>query len=182
MSEEITPTGTVEGKSTENKGEQKSTPPSTIPYSRFSDVVAEKNASAEKVTALEARLAEYDREKSDKIEADQVAKGQYDAALGKYKEENVALKERAAAFDTYELEQRAMLTGKLPEASQEFAKDMGLSQLMKFVESQQTNKVKPREDATPGSRYGGYDNIVEWSKKDSKAYMKYVEQKKKGRI
>ena len=92
MSEEITPTGTVEDKGTENG--EKGGAPATIPYGRFSDVVAEKNASAEKVTALEAKIAEFTKAQTDKDEAEAIKRGDFETTLTKYKEQNESLQKK----------------------------------------------------------------------------------------
>lgn len=174
MSEEITPKGTEEDKSTE-AGEEKGGAPTTIPYSRFSTVVAERNASAEKLVALEAKLAELNKVKSDEEEAEAIKRGEFESTLMKYKEQNQALQKRADAFDAYELEQRSMLTGKLPENKQDFAKNMSLLDLSKFVDMEVDNKIVPREDALPGGRKTmNMDVASELAVSNPKEYMKLL--------
>jgi hypothetical protein len=180
MTEQVTPQSTdTEVKTVDNPGDKNNSTPESIPYSRFAEVVKAKNDANARITALEANVAEYNKDKQDRLDEKSIANGEFAQMADRYKIENAQLKEANEAFKanadviaTYELEQRAVLTGKLPEAKQPFAVNMSLNDLAKFVELEVATQVTPREDNAPGERFGGYNDIMEFAQRDPKGYMK----------
>ena len=171
MTEQVTPQATdTEVKPVENKGDKTSTPPSAIPYDRFSKVVKERNDAADRITNLEAQLESSRQEKQRELDRDLERKGEFEILANRYKQENASLRTKIDSVNDYELEQRALLTGRLPENKRDFANDMGLVALARFVDVEEKTKITPREDATPGKRFGGYDNLAEFATKDPMGY------------
>lgn len=177
MSEDKTITPGEETNVTDTKTDNR---PETVPYSTFTDVRKEGKVAKERVAALEAELAVFDKAKADKIEADQIAKGDYETALNKYKTENTALQAVADEYTAYKETQVATLIEQLPENKRTFAEGMNLKKLTDFVALEKDNKLTPREDGAPSARdgkFGGYDNIVDFAKNDAAGYAEYKKSK-----
>lgn len=179
--EAITPTPGEEA-SGETTGDDKNEVAS-IPYYRFNKVVKERAEATDRIAELEANLAKFNKDKQDRLDEKSKANGEFAEMADRYKTENAQLKQvnealqnKADVVANYELEQRALLTGKLPETKQPFAANMSLTDLANFVEIEQKTQIKLPKENAPGERYGGYEDIVEFAKKDSEGYAAYRKQ------
>lgn len=153
-------------------GGKKDSPPESVPYDRFSKVIAERNDVTDRLNKLSAKLESLEQFQQTELDKDLERKGEYEILAGRYKKENDELKDKIDGVKVYESEQRTLLTARLPENKQEFAVSMSLIDLARFVDVEEKTKVTPREDPTPGERFGGYDNVVEFAKKDPDGYAK----------
>lgn len=172
MTDKVTPQATdIEVKAVETGDKQEdSHAENLVPQKRFGGVVKERNEALEQVTRLQAQLDGFNLEKQRELDRDLERKGEFEILANRYKQENASLRTKIDSVNDYELEQRALLTGRLPENKRDFANDMGLVALARFVDVEEKTKITPREDATPGKRFGGYDNLAEFATKDPMGY------------
>ena len=148
-----------------------------IPYSRFKEMVDEKNTVKSELEALQSKIAEDSEERKLK---ELEAKGEYEAALADIKSERDELREfKKGKDEEYKVERDGLLS-KLSDEDQSVYGGLSNSKLRTHIDKQLKNNV-PNVDSSPASLYQGYENLVDAAKDvtkgqlDKKAYAKIKE-------
>ena len=142
MSEEIKQTQDSTGEEkTEKKpiteDSSKNVSSNMIPKARFDEVNTEKNQYKEELEKFKS-----EREEAEKIRLEE--QGKFKEANEKYRTENESLKQKAEQWDSYQSSRRDTLMKSLPEEQREFAEDMNLEKLEKFVST-----ITPKSKEAP---------------------------------
>ena len=174
MSEESKVTQ-AETNSETNTSTQASEKNENVPYSRFSEVVSERNTMKDEMKKLQDQLSSIDADRKVAREEKLKKNEEYETLVAEKNTEIEKLTGTANKWTEYEATRREVLTGKLPENRQKFASSMKLNELEEFVElessSQSAGKINPsRVGVTPTGDFGGFGSYAEWATKDPKGY------------
>ena len=186
MSEESKVTQ-AETNSETNTSTQASEKNENVPYSRFSEVVSERNTMKDEMKKLQDQLSSIDADRKVAREEKLKKNEEYETLVAEKNTEIEKLTGTANKWTEYEATRREVLTGKLPETRQKFASSMNLSDLEEFVSLEVTNqsagKTNPsRAGVSPTGEFGGYSSYVEWATKDPTGFTKHLEQTVDGYI
>ena len=187
MSEENKVTQT-EGNSETNPSTQAGEKNDNVPYSRFSEVVSERNTMKDEMRKLQDQLASIDADRKVAREEKLKKNEEYETLVTEKNAEIEKLTGTANKWTEYEATRREVLTGKLPENRQKFASSMKLNDLEEFVDLESTNQLKSaktdssRVGVTPSGEFGGYSSTSEWATKDPNGFTKYLEENVEGYI
>lgn len=167
----------AETNSETNPSTQASQNNDNVPYSRFSEVVSERNTMKDEMKKLQDQLASIDADRKVAREEKLKKNEEYETLIAEKNTEIEKLTGTANKWTEYEATRREVLTGKLPENRQKFASSMNLSDLEEFVGLENTNqsagKTNPsRVGVNPTGEFGGYSSYGEWANKDPKGYAK----------
>ena len=176
MSEESKVTQTEENSAT-NPSTQASEKNDNVPYSRFSEVVSERNTMKDEMKKLQDQLSSIDADRKVAREEKLKKNEEYETLVAEKNTEIEKLTGTANKWTEYEATRREVLTGKLPENRQQFASSMKLHKLEEFVElettSQSAGKANPsRAGVSPTGDFGGFGSYAEWATKDPEGYQK----------
>lgn len=156
----------------------------TVPLSRFSEVNNKAKEMAEELSKYKALEAE-------RIEAEKVAKGEFESVIEQHKNTNQTLQQQLEEankvvnqWNTYQGEKRDSLMNQLPDTEKEFAEDIkDLAKLERYVQSRvQSNPAtagkmdSQRPGVKPSGEFGGYNSIEEFAMKDPAGAEKYLKQ------
>ena len=163
----------AETNSETNPSTQASEKNDNVPYSRFSEVVSERNTMKEDMKKLQDQLSSIDADRKVAREDKLKKNEEYETLVAEKNTEIEKLTGTANKWTEYEATRREVLTGKLPENRQKFASSMKLNDLEDFVDletsSQSAGKTNPsRAGVTPTGEFGGYDSWQEFAVKDPK--------------
>ena len=161
-----------------------------IPYSRFQEVVSEKNTLKDQVAKMSERLNEIDAENKAKREERMKKNEEYTTLLAEKDAEIEKYKGTANKWNEYETNRRDALVNRLPENKQKFVSSMSLQDLEEFVdiESASLNKGTGMDSSRVGAKpqdsgeFGGYSSIEEFAMRDPKGCEAYLEGNTKGYI
>ena len=172
MSEETKVTQ-AETNSETNTSTQASEKNDNVPYSRFSEVVSERNTMKDEMKKLQDQLSSIDADRKVAREEKLKKNEEYETLVAEKNTEIEKLTGTASKWTEYEATRREVLTGKLPENRQKFASSMKLNELEEFVElessGQSAGKTNPsRAGVSPTGEFGGYDSWQEFAIKDPK--------------
>ena len=172
MSEETKVTQ-AEANSETNPSTQASEKNDNVPYSRFSEVVSERNTMKDEMKKLQDQLSSIDADRKVAREEKLKKNEEYETLVSEKNTEIEKLTGTANKWTEYEATRREVLTGKLPENRQKFASSMKLNDLEDFVDletsSQSAGKTNSsRAGVTPTGEFGGYDSWQEFAVKDPK--------------
>ena len=172
MSEETKVTQ-AEANSETNPSTQASEKNDNVPYSRFSEVVSERNTMKDEMKKLQNQLSSIDADRKVAREEKLKKNEEYETLVSEKNTEIEKLTGTANKWTEYEATRREVLTGKLPENRQKFASSMKLNDLEDFVDletsSQSAGKTNSsRAGVTPTGEFGGYDSWQEFAVKDPK--------------
>ena len=170
MSEETKVTQ-AETNSETNPSTQASEKNDNVPYSRFSEVVSERNTMKDEMKKLQDQLASIDADRKVAREEKLKKNEEYETLIAEKNTEIEKLSGTANKWTEYEATRREVLTGKLPENRQKFASSMKLTDLEEFVGLETTNqsagKTNPsRAGVSPTGEFGGYKSWEEFAMKD----------------
>ena len=174
MSEETKVTQ-AEANSETNPSTQASEKNDNVPYSRFSEVVSERNTMKDEMKKLQNQLSSIDADRKVAREEKLKKNEEYETLVSEKNTEIEKLTGTANKWTEYEATRREVLTGKLPENRQKFASSMKLTELEEFVELESSGKSAGKTDSsragvTPTGDFGGYSSYAEWAAKDPKGY------------
>ena len=161
----------AETNSETNPSTQASQNNDNVPYSRFSEVVSERNTMKDEMKKLQDQLASIDADRKVAREEKLKKNEEYETLIAEKNTEIEKLSGTANKWTEYEATRREVLTGKLPENRQKFASSMNLSDLEEFVgletANQSAGKVNTsRAGVSPTGEFGGYDSWEEFAMKD----------------
>ena len=177
----------AETNSETNPSTQASEKNDNVPYSRFSEVVSERNTMKDEMKKLQDQLSTIDANqkvaREDKLKKNE----EYETLITEKNAEIDKLTGTATKWTEYEATRREVLTGKLPENRQKFASSMKLTELEEFVDlessSQSAGKTNPsRAGVSPTGEFGGYSDASEWAVKDPNGFTKHLEENIEGYI
>ena len=176
MSEETKVTQ-AETNSETNPSTQANEKNDNVPYSRFSEVVSERNTMKDEMKKLQDQLSSIDADRKVAREEKLKKNEEYETLVAEKNTEIEKLTGTANKWTEYEATRREVLTGKLPETRQKFASSMNLSDLEEFVSLEVTNqsagKTNPsRAGVSPTGEFGGYSSSIEWANNDPTGYQK----------
>ena len=176
MSEETKVTQ-AETNSETNPSTQANEKNDNVPYSRFSEVVSERNTMKDEMKKLQDQLSSIDADRKVAREEKLKKNEEYETLVAEKNTEIEKLTGTANKWTEYEATRREVLTGKLPENRQKFASSMKLNDLEDFVDletsSQSAGKTNPsRAGVSPTGEFGGYSSYAEWANKDPEGYSK----------
>ena len=186
MSEETKVTQ-AETNSETNTSTQASEKNDNVPYSRFSEVVSERNTMKDEMKKLQDQLSSIDADRKVAREDKLKKNEEYETLVAEKNTEIEKLTGTASKWTEYEATRREVLTGKLPENRQKFASSMKLNELEEFVElessGQSAGKTNPsRAGVTPTGEFGGYSSTSEWASKDPNGFTRHLEENVEGYI
>ena len=186
MSEETKVTQ-AETNSETNTSTQASEKNDNVPYSRFSEVVSERNTMKDEMKKLQNQLSSIDADRKVAREEKLKKNEEYETLVSEKNTEIEKLTGTANKWTEYEATRREVLTGKLPENRQKFASSMKLNELEEFVElessGQSAGKTNPsRAGVTPTGEFGGYSSTSEWASKDPNGFTRHLEENVEGYI
>ena len=186
MSEETKVTQ-AEANSETNPSTQASEKNDNVPYSRFSEVVSERNTMKDEMKKLRDQLSSIDADRKVAREDKLKKNEEYETLIAEKNTEIEKLTGTANKWTEYEATRREVLTGKLPENRQKFASSMKLNELEEFVElessGQSAGKTNPsRAGVTPTGEFGGYSSTSEWASKDPNGFTRHLEENVEGYI
>ncbi len=186
MSEETKVTQ-AEANSETNPSTQASEKNDNVPYSRFSEVVSERNTMKDEMKKLQNQLSSIDADRKVAREEKLKKNEEYETLVSEKNTEIEKLTGTANKWTEYEATRREVLTGKLPENRQKFASSMKLNELEEFVElessGQSAGKTNPsRAGVTPTGEFGGYSSTSEWASKDPNGFTRHLEENVEGYI
>ena len=172
MSEESKVTQ-AETNSETNTSTQASGKNENVPYSRFSEVVSERNTMKDEMKKLQDQLSSIDADRKVAREEKLKKNEEYETLVAEKNTEIEKLTGTANKWTEYEATRREVLTGKLPENRQKFASSMKLTELEEFVDletsSQSAGKTNSsRAGVSPTGEFGGYGSWQEFAIKDPK--------------
>ena len=161
-----------------------------IPYSRFQEVVSEKNSLKDQVTKMSERLNEIDASNKAKREDRMKKNEEYTTLIAEKDAEIEKYKGTADKWTDYETTRRDALVNRLPDNKQKFVSSMSLSDLEEFVDIESANINKgtgidaSRVGAKPqdSGEFGGYSSMQEFAMRDPKGCESYLEANTKGYI
>jgi len=138
----------------------------TIPYSRFKEV-------NDKLKEYETKLAKRDSDEETHRKAELEKQGEYKQLLAEAKAEIDSLKPYKEKLDGYVADRRDVLVSKLPESKREKYTNAPLDILEEIVED--FTKASPRAGVSnqQASRFGGFESLTEWARKDPQGYKKF---------
>ena len=177
MSEE-NKVNTVEGNNETNPTSEGSKNNDAIPYSRFQEVVSEKNSLKDQVSQMQERLNEIDASNKAKREERMKKNEEYTTLLAEKDAEIEKYKGTADKWNDYETTRRESLVNRLPENKQKFVSSMSLSDLEEFVDIETSNLNKGTgidasrvgAKAANSGEFNGYSSYAEWAEKDPNSY------------
>ena len=149
-----------------------------IPYSRFQEVVSEKNTLKDQVSKMQEQLNTIDADNKSKREERMKKNEEYTTLLAEKDAEIEKYKGTANKWNDYETSRRDALVNRLPENKQKFVSSMSLQDLEEFVdiETASLNKGTGMDSSRAGAKasgsgeYGGYSSYAEWAEKDPNSY------------
>ena len=156
-----------------NPSTQASEKNDNVPYSRFSEVVSERNTMKDEMKKLQDQLSSIDADRKVAREEKLKKNEEYETLIAEKNTEIEKLSGTANKWTEYEATRREVLTGKLPENRQKFASSMKLTELEEFVDletsSQSAGKTNSsRAGVSPTGEFGGYGSWQEFAIKDPK--------------
>mgnify|MGYP003134661922 FL=1 len=180
----------VEGNNETNPTSEGSKNNDAIPYSRFQEVVSEKNSLKDQVSQMQERLNEIDASNKAKREERMKKNEEYTTLLAEKDAEIEKYKGTADKWNDYETTRRESLVNRLPDNKQKFVSSMSLSDLEEFVDIETSNLNKgtgidaSRVGAKPqdSGEFGGYSSMSEFAMRDPKGCEAYLEANTKGYI
>ncbi len=186
MAEEQQNTPQAEGNSESNPSTQADK--NDVPYTRFQEVVGQKNQFKSQIEELQAELqkvnAQQEEQRQETLKKNSEFETLYNetnSELAKYKEQNKALTTDLGAF-------RQGLVEQLPEGRRVYTEGMNMATLQKFVQDEQVavnaNKADSSRAGTTASKgeFGGYDSWQEYAIKDPNGAEKALQDSTKGYI
>ena len=141
----------------------------SVPYSRFSEMVDEKNTLKVELDSLrkEAKQSAENR-KLKEMES----KGEYDKIMSEMTSKLETAETKAKAFDDYQTSRRESLLSKLPEEDRAIYGKLPLIELDLHVEKVNTKPSPASVDNSKPTSTGGYATYEEWAQLDPKGYKK----------
>lgn len=179
--EKVTPDGKTE--EVEPKPDDKMVP-HRVMQERLSEISDKKNSAQEEARVAREELEAMKASTKQVEESALAEQGKYKdlfdqrtSELETFKTDYEALKTKADAYDSYQVERRKSLTEKLPEAYRDLADNFtDLSKLETYVDLT-VGKIKSAPDDSRPSEgrgeFNGYSSPAELAANDREAYAKY---------
>ena len=132
--------------------------PDAVPYSRFKELVDEKNTYKSKVHSLEE---EKTRKEEDAKLKELESKGEYDRIISEMKDMNQKLEKekeeyriKAIAHDDYQVARKNALLEKLPEDERAIYGELPLDKLEAHVDKVKTTNIPSVDNSAPANTEG----------------------------
>ena len=151
----------------------------SVPYSRFSEMVDEKNTLKVELDSLrkEAKQSAENR-KLKEMES----KGEYDKIMSEMTSKLETAETKAKAFDDYQTSRRESLLSKLPEEDRAIYGKLPLIELDLHVDKVNAKPSPASVDNSKPTSTGGYASFEEWAQIDPKGYEKANNPQTSGKI
>jgi hypothetical protein len=166
----------VKQSNTEANSEEKT---AQIPYTRFKEIVDEKNSFKTKYEELQGSV----KQEKEAIQLQELEKkGEYDKIMTDMTAKLTAAETKANAFDQYQATRRESLLSKIPEDDRVIYDGLSLDKLEAHVDKFNSKPNPMPVDNSKASTMGGYASYEEWAHKDPEGYEKATNPVKNGGI
>jgi len=151
----------------------------SVPYSRFSELVDEKNTLKVQLDSLNK---EAKQQAEDRKLKEMESKGEYEKIMTDMTSKLETAETKAKAFDEYQASRRESLLSKLPEDDRGIYDGLPLDKLEVHVEKVNTKPSPATVDNSKPTETGGYSSFEEWATLDPKGYKKANDPTTSGKI
>jgi phage-related minor tail protein len=150
-----------------------------VPYSRFSEMVDEKNTLKVELDSLKKEAKQQAENRKLK---EMESKGEYDKIMAEMTSKLESAETKAKAFDDYQASRRESLLSKLPEDDRAIYDGLSLEKLEVHVDRVSTKPSPASVDNSTPTSTGGYASFEEWATLDPKGYKKANDPQTSGKI
>jgi len=151
----------------------------SVPYSRFSELVDEKNTLKVQLDSLNK---EAKQQAEDRKLKEMESKGEYEKIMADMSSKLETAETKAKAFDEYQASRRESLLSKLPEDDRGIYDGLSLEKLEVHVDKFSSKPNPANVDNSKPTETGGYATYAEWAALDPKGYEKANTPQTSGKI
>ena len=141
----------------------------SVPYSRFSELVDEKNTLKVQLDSLNK---EAKQQAEDRKLKEMESKGEYEKIMTDMSSKLETAETKAKAFDEYQASRRESLLSKLPEDDRGIYDGLSLEKLEVHVDKFNSKPNPANVDNSTPNATGGYESPLEWAVNDPVGYEK----------
>ena len=158
-----------------------------VPYSRFQNVIGERNELRGKIEERDLRISKMEAEKETARQEVLKKNQEFETLYNETQVLNKSLMDENTAYKQREADERKRLMDKVPEDEVKFTNGMDNNVLAEYLDKKQSNINANKTDssragATAKGEWGGYGNATEWAQNDPDGFTAHLEKNVKGYI